>query len=94
MAQCVTTAAVSDTSGTTQTVLVVDTSSTAPACSTGLALVSSSDLEALAASASNPLNLSTSDGLLVAVAVCGVWFIGWGWRALGRVLSSNGEALD
>jgi hypothetical protein len=32
--------------------------------------------------------------LLVAVAVCGVWFIGWGWRALGRVLSSNGEALD
>ena len=37
----------------------------------------------------NPLNLSASDGLLLSVAIVGVWAAAFAWRALSHTLNNN-----
>lgn len=63
-----------------------------PPCGTGsLVVVTQDEFATLAAS---PWNLSLSEGGLVAVAIVGVWGVGFCVRALVRVLSSGDSSTE
>lgn len=64
--------------------------SAADPCTT-LLLVTPAEYTALS---HNPFVLSVEDGLLISGAIAAIWAAAWAWRALARVLSSDGEALD
>jgi hypothetical protein len=78
------------TSCTKVAVTVYVPSSAVPCPSNGFRLLN--DLE-FGHSQANPFVLSASDALLISGAVIAVWAAAWAWKALGRVLASDGEAL-
>lgn len=58
---------------------------------TSVVLLTPSEYAAWSAS---PLNLSAEDGLLLSVAILGVWGSAYAWRALARALNVDGHSTE